>query len=185
MSIGLAPPPTVNDINPADFLIAVASIGAPPSAEDVYPSEILVAVQKSRDTAASGGIEGFNIDEDVETDLGVGIVGEDVSASTFPIDESGVLNDSSVRRGRGWHPPGSAVELQSAFAESEEGLKMAEEAFGEAERAKWADDGAGSRGWRGQDMRSTFWLSMVLTHREVRFYFCLFCPFCFSFSREC
>lgn len=168
-SIGLTPPPSENNASPADFLIAVASIGAP-----LTPGDVQV-LSPAMDPISGGGngIEGVNIDEDISINLEDGTVAEEVLVSNvttpsgLPIDDSGVFRDPSVGDGRGRRPPDSAAELHCTFVESEEGLSVAEEAGEEVKRARQEEAGVGSQRERRLDRSSTFWLAMVLTHREV------------------
>lgn len=187
-SIVLTPPPSGNDASPADFLITVASIGAPLTPGDVQvPSPVDTSILSPTATGpisgGGNGIEGVNIDEGISIHLEDGTVGEEVLVSNtttpsgLPIDKSGLLRDPSFGNGRGRRPPGSAGELHSIFAESEEGLRVAEEAFGEAERARQEEPGPGSQSQRRLDRSSTFWLAMVLTHREVRLNFIFYLVF--------
>lgn len=122
----------------------------------------------------------------VSLDLGVGHVGKDLGAGApfgdglLGYDSAGtkrtssstagaaVVGDSSGSSTGGDGPPVTVAGLGRAFSRS---LAAAEARAGAEREVEAGRGGAVGRGWRQGDgvcrRRSTLWLSMVLTHREV------------------
>lgn len=197
-SIRITPPPGA-DTNPADFLLSIASFALPPAEDTQSPFSAGIAAATTTgdvpaaETASSGGF-GMNEGDGsggVALDLRVGHVGIDVGgshtashapelghASTF-VPPDPAWNEDSRGGGDSVGPrPVSAAELESAFAASAAASAVRADAEREVGRVGGGGDEMASRRPRGGERgkkRSTFWLSLVLTEREV----CVSCR-CFS-----
>ena len=179
-SIGLVPSPAATDTNPADFLMSVASIGLPPPAAEapgggdgpLTLGAVIIPVPASTSDDAGAARTPRGSEDSVALDLGVGYVGKSLGREPSFESITALPDEASPRVVSAFKPE----DLQATFAESSVGERVRDEVDREVEKGRRREIGEVSREplwWslqrsrRRQAERSTFWLSAVLTHREV------------------